>query len=44
MSPADHLRALVPDPMILPGLGHSAHVQDPRCLVPLLDRLSGDQG
>ena len=39
MSPPDHLAALVPDPLILPGLGHSAHVEDPAALDPLLDRL-----
>lgn len=39
MSPADHLRTLVPDPAILSGLGHSAHVEDPEALRPLLDEL-----
>jgi pimeloyl-ACP methyl ester carboxylesterase len=28
MCPAEHLRELVPDPVILPGLGHNAHVED----------------
>lgn len=39
MSPAEHLRALVPDPVVLLGRGHSAHVEDPRSLLPLLERL-----
>lgn len=38
LSPADHLRALA-EPVILPGLGHSPHVEDPAALVPLLERL-----
>jgi len=41
MSTADQLRALVPDPVILPGLGHNAHVEDPEALWPLLERLAG---
>jgi len=40
MSPADQLRALVPDPVILPGLGHNAHVESPEALWPLLERLA----
>lgn len=39
MSPREHLADLVPTPVILPGLGHSAHVEDPRALLPLIDRL-----
>ncbi|MGW5051747.1 alpha/beta fold hydrolase [Actinokineospora sp. NPDC004072] len=39
MSPAAHLAALVAEPVLLPGLGHSAHVEDPAALDPLLDRL-----
>ncbi|WP_312880508.1 alpha/beta fold hydrolase [Actinokineospora xionganensis] len=39
MSPADHLRTLVPDPVILPGVGHSPHVQNPEALRPLLEEL-----
>ena len=31
---------LVPDPVILPGLGHSAHVESPGALRPLLRRLA----
>jgi pimeloyl-ACP methyl ester carboxylesterase len=41
MSPADHLQALVPRPVILPGLGHSAHVEDPAALLPLIAGLRG---
>jgi pimeloyl-ACP methyl ester carboxylesterase len=37
----DHLRKLVPDPVILPGLGHNAHVEAPDALWPLLERLAG---
>ena len=40
MSTARELRALVPDPVILPGLGHNAHVEDPAALWPLLQRLA----
>jgi pimeloyl-ACP methyl ester carboxylesterase len=36
MSPQAHLQALVPDPVILPGLGHSAHVEDPKSLLALI--------
>ncbi|GLZ36861.1 alpha/beta fold hydrolase [Actinokineospora sp. NBRC 105648] len=39
MSPADQLRVLTPEPLVLPGLGHNAHVEDPTALLPLLDRL-----
>ncbi|MDI5980290.1 alpha/beta fold hydrolase [Amycolatopsis magusensis] len=39
MCPAEHLRELVPDPVVLPGLGHNAHVENPEALLPLLDRL-----
>jgi pimeloyl-ACP methyl ester carboxylesterase len=41
MSPVEHLKELVPEPVILPGLGHSAHVEDPAALLPLLERLRG---
>ena len=34
------LRALVPDPVILPGLGHNAHVESPDALWPLLEWLA----
>ncbi len=36
----DQLHRLVPDPVIVPGLGHNAHVEDPRALLPLLQRLA----
>ncbi|MDQ0379608.1 alpha/beta fold hydrolase [Amycolatopsis thermophila] len=36
MCPAGHLP---PDAVVLPGLGHNAHVEDPAALDPLLDRL-----
>jgi pimeloyl-ACP methyl ester carboxylesterase len=38
MSPADHLAPLG-EPVILPGLGHNAHVENPEALWPLVDRL-----
>ena len=44
MSPVEHLRPLVPDPMVLKGLGHNAHVEDPAALLPLLDRLAAEAG
>jgi pimeloyl-ACP methyl ester carboxylesterase len=40
MCPAHQLRALLPDPVILPGLGHNAHVQSPDALWPLIERLA----
>jgi hypothetical protein len=40
MSPAEHLSALRPDPFILKGLGHSAHVEDPSAVLPLVERLA----
>jgi pimeloyl-ACP methyl ester carboxylesterase len=40
MSPVEHLQALVPDPVVLKGLGHNAHVEDPAALLPLIDRLA----
>jgi pimeloyl-ACP methyl ester carboxylesterase len=40
MCTADQLRTLVPDPVILPGLGHNAHVESPDALWPLLRRLT----
>lgn len=39
MSPADHLRTLVADPVVLAGLGHSAHAEEPTALRGLLDGL-----
>ncbi len=41
LSPAEHLRELGVEPVILPGLGHSAHVQDPAALLPLIETLAG---
>jgi pimeloyl-ACP methyl ester carboxylesterase len=41
MCPLEGLAALVPTPVILPGLGHNAHVEDPPALIPLLARLAG---
>lgn len=40
MSPVEHLQPLVPDPVILKGLGHNAHVENPAALLPLLERLA----
>jgi pimeloyl-ACP methyl ester carboxylesterase len=42
MCAADQLRRLVPDPVILPGLGHNAHVESPEALSPLLERLAAE--
>ena len=39
MSPVEHLRDLVPEPVILPGIGHNAQVEQPTALVPILERL-----
>jgi pimeloyl-ACP methyl ester carboxylesterase len=36
MCPAEHLAGLVPSPVVLPGLGHNAHVEFPESLLPLL--------
>ena len=41
MSPKHHLSALVTDPVVLPGLGHNAHVESPAAVLALLDRLHG---
>jgi pimeloyl-ACP methyl ester carboxylesterase len=35
-----HLRALVPDPVTLAGLGHNAHVEDPAAVVELVRRFA----
>jgi pimeloyl-ACP methyl ester carboxylesterase len=40
MSSKAQLSALVPDPVILDGLGHNAHVERPDALWVLLDRLA----
>jgi len=39
VSEAD-LRALVPEPVTLPGLGHNAHVEDPTAVVELVQRFA----
>lgn len=44
MCSADQLRSLVPEPVILPGLGHNAHVEAPDALWPLLERLAQGAG
>ncbi|HYH51867.1 MAG TPA: alpha/beta hydrolase [Acidimicrobiia bacterium] len=44
MSPVEHLQAVVPDPVILKGLGHNAHVEDATALLPLLERLAASIG
>ena len=44
MSPVEHLQALTPDPVVLKGLGHNAHVEDPAALLPLVDRLAEHVG
>jgi pimeloyl-ACP methyl ester carboxylesterase len=41
MSPLEHLQPLVPDPLVLKGLGHNAHVEDPAALLAILERLAG---
>lgn len=39
MCPLEHLAELHPEPVVLPGLGHNAHVEDPAAVVALLKRL-----
>ena len=39
MCPPEHLLATHPSGVVLPGLGHNAHVERPDALVPLLTRL-----
>lgn len=41
LSAAADLRALVPDPVLLAGRGHNAHVEDPGSVLPVIDRLLG---
>ena len=36
----DHLRALVPEPVTLRGLGHNAHVEDPVAVIDLVRRFA----
>jgi pimeloyl-ACP methyl ester carboxylesterase len=33
MVSAEQLAALVPEPVVLPGLGHNAHVEDPAAVL-----------
>jgi pimeloyl-ACP methyl ester carboxylesterase len=40
MCPADQLRTLVPDPVVLSGLGHNVHVESPQALWPLIERMA----
>ncbi|HVW34698.1 MAG TPA: alpha/beta hydrolase [Acidimicrobiia bacterium] len=40
MCPPEHMAALVPDPLVLPGLGHNAHVEAPAALLALVERLA----
>ncbi|MFE2755734.1 alpha/beta fold hydrolase [Actinosynnema sp. NPDC059335] len=39
MCPPEHLRAVRPDGLVLPGVGHNAHVEQPASLRPLFDLL-----
>ncbi|MDG4857870.1 alpha/beta fold hydrolase [Streptomyces sp. T-3] len=39
MCPQEHLRAVQPEAMVLPGVGHNAHVERPSSIEPVLDRL-----
>ncbi|MGQ0620733.1 MAG: alpha/beta fold hydrolase [Panacagrimonas sp.] len=41
MCQAGPLRALQPDAVVLSGLGHNAHVENPEALRPILERLIG---
>ncbi|MFB9909302.1 alpha/beta fold hydrolase [Allokutzneria oryzae] len=43
MSPAADLRALVPDPVILPSLGHNAQVQNPEAVLRLVTHLTNSR-
>ncbi|USX49367.1 alpha/beta fold hydrolase [Lentzea sp. HUAS12] len=38
MSPQEHLKELVPEPVVIPGAGHNVHVESPSSLRPLLAR------
>jgi pimeloyl-ACP methyl ester carboxylesterase len=42
MCPREHLLDVSPDGVVLPGVGHNAHVEDPSTLWPLLDQLHTD--
>lgn len=39
MCPPEHLHEVAPDGVVLPGVGHNAHVESPLTLWPILDRL-----
>ncbi|MEV8438292.1 alpha/beta hydrolase [Actinosynnema sp. NPDC051121] len=39
MCPPEHLLAAQPGGMVLPGVGHNAHVEQPSSIEPVLDRL-----
>lgn len=39
MCPPDHLRAAQPDGLVLPGVGHNAHVERPASITPVLSWL-----
>lgn len=40
MSPQEHLKELVPAPVVFPGAGHNVHVESPSSLTPLLAQLA----
>ncbi|MFD4676539.1 alpha/beta fold hydrolase [Lentzea sp. NPDC058450] len=40
MSPQEHLKELVPEPVIFPGAGHNAHVESPSAVAALLAQLA----
>lgn len=39
MCPPEHLRSAQPGGIVLPGVGHNAHVEQPASIKPVLDRL-----
>jgi pimeloyl-ACP methyl ester carboxylesterase len=39
MCPPEHLHEVMPDAVVLPGVGHNVHVENPLILWPILDRL-----
>ena len=41
MCPREHLLDVSPDGVVLPGVGHNAHVEDPSAVWPLLDQVAG---
>ena len=43
MNTDEQLRALVPEPVTLPGLGHNAHLEDPDAVCALLGRAEPDR-